>query len=300
MARPRRNASHEAPRVLLHPHHRGALAFSELFLRSGAAILAVLALSMAAASARRASRLRRCRAGSPRGSGVRHERPRPDGVLRRNNGGRVRALARRRRRWRSPLTTPVFFSTPLVIRCSRHRARPRRLPAGEGGHPRAARPRDGRAGRRTPPEPPRTRGEHRPRIGALVVGCVSTLVVAVVLARALALSPTVTASIGVKSVTAPIAIDYASLVNGNPYLTAAYRDPAGIIGAMLGLRGSWTGSASGRRSARTGARRDLARAGGRAANHRGTTPGRRRGRPMGEVAAVLTALIAPVLVPLLM
>jgi putative effector of murein hydrolase len=119
------------------------------------------------------------------------------------------------------------------------------------------------------------------------------------LARALALSPTVTASISVKSVTAPIAIELASLVNGNPTLTAAFVILTGMIGAMLG---PWLMD-------RVGIRAPLARglALGAISHGQGTaqaiTEGQLQGAAAGVamgVAAVLTALIAPVLVPLLM
>jgi putative effector of murein hydrolase len=68
----------------------------------------------------------------------------------------------------------------------------------------------------------------------LVTGSLSTLLAAVILAKAFAMSATIMASISVKSVTAPVAIEIAPMIHGNPALTTAFVIATGMIGAMFG------------------------------------------------------------------
>jgi putative effector of murein hydrolase len=73
-----------------------------------------------------------------------------------------------------------------------------------------------------------------PAIAGLVCGALSTLFAAVVLATAMGLGPTVIRSIGIKSVTAPIAVELAPFIDGDPALSVALVVATGILGAMLG------------------------------------------------------------------
>jgi predicted murein hydrolase (TIGR00659 family) len=68
----------------------------------------------------------------------------------------------------------------------------------------------------------------------LVVGSLATVVAAVLLAKGFALPATIVASISIKSVTAPIAIELATILGGHPTLTAVCVIATGMIGAMFG------------------------------------------------------------------
>jgi putative effector of murein hydrolase len=71
-------------------------------------------------------------------------------------------------------------------------------------------------------------------IAGLMAGALSTMVVAVVLARLFKLSRVIILSISVKSVTAPVAVEISRLLNADPTLTAAFVIVTGMIGAMVG------------------------------------------------------------------
>jgi putative effector of murein hydrolase len=73
-----------------------------------------------------------------------------------------------------------------------------------------------------------------PATTGLVLGAASTLCAAVGLGTAFGLAPIVLRSIGIKSVTAPVAAELAALIGGNPALTVSLVVATGIIGAMLG------------------------------------------------------------------
>lgn len=73
-----------------------------------------------------------------------------------------------------------------------------------------------------------------PVMAGLVVGSLSALVAAVFIAKFFALSDGILASLSVKSVTAPIAIELATLVGGDSTLTAVFVVVTGMIGAMFG------------------------------------------------------------------
>jgi putative effector of murein hydrolase len=132
----------------------------------------------------------------------------------------------------------------------------------------------------------------------LVVGSLSTLVAAVILARVFALSETILSSISIKSVTAPIAIELATIINANPTLTTVFVIATGMIGAMFG---PWLMNISGIYDplARGLALGTIAHGQGTAqAVIEGELQGAAAGVAMG-LAAVFTSCIAPFLVPFL-
>jgi putative effector of murein hydrolase len=73
-----------------------------------------------------------------------------------------------------------------------------------------------------------------PACVGLVVGSLAMVVAAVCLAKGFALSATIVASISLKSVTAPIAIELAPILGGHPTLTAVCVIATGMLGAMVG------------------------------------------------------------------
>jgi putative effector of murein hydrolase len=137
-----------------------------------------------------------------------------------------------------------------------------------------------------------------PALAGLAIGSLATLSAAVVLARLLGLPSVIRASISVKSVTAPIAVELAPIVHGSPTLTAAFVIATGMIGAMLG---PWLMSAAGIHDplARGLALGTVSHGQGTAqALIEGELQGAAAGIAMG-LAAVFTSVVAPVLVPLL-
>lgn len=73
-----------------------------------------------------------------------------------------------------------------------------------------------------------------PALAGLMAGAIGTLVTAVALTKALKFSETIVRSISIKSVTAPVAVELAPLINGDPALTVAFVIVTGMIGVMLG------------------------------------------------------------------
>ena len=73
-----------------------------------------------------------------------------------------------------------------------------------------------------------------PALGGIVAGASSTVLVALSLGMVLTLQPVVLRSMTVKSVTAPIALELAAIIHGNLTLAAAFVIATGMIGAMLG------------------------------------------------------------------
>jgi putative effector of murein hydrolase len=210
--------------------------------------------------------------------------------------GLSRIAAKRRP---SPLTTPVFFSTPIILlalKLTGMRAddyRPTKdlivLLLGPATVALAV---------------PLYRNRHTlvrnvlPALVGLAAGSVTTLVAALLLAKAFALSRVICASISIKSVTAPIAIELAPLVHGDSTLATAFVVLTGLIGAMLGpplldaarIRAPLArGLALGAISHGQGTAQAVAE---------GELQGAAAGIAMG-LAAVVTSLVAPVLVPLL-
>jgi putative effector of murein hydrolase len=138
-----------------------------------------------------------------------------------------------------------------------------------------------------------------PAISGLVCGAIATLSAAVALAVALGLAPIVVRSIGIKSVTAPIAVELAPLIGGDPALTVALVVATGILGAMLG---PWMLD-------RAGVRDPVARglALGTVATGIGTAQAAMEGEIQGAVAgvamgaaAVAISMIAPAFIPRLL
>jgi putative effector of murein hydrolase len=138
-----------------------------------------------------------------------------------------------------------------------------------------------------------------PAITGMLCGAMATLFAAVVLAAGLGLAPIVVRSIGIKSVTAPIAAELAPLIGGDPALTVALVVATGILGAMLG---PWLLD-------RAGVRDPVARglALGTVSTGIGTAQAAMEGEIQGAVAgvamgaaAVAISVIAPVLIPRLL
>ena len=73
-----------------------------------------------------------------------------------------------------------------------------------------------------------------PALAGLAAGATGTLLAAVGLAKALGFSQGIVRSISIKSVTAPVAVELALLVQGDPALTVAFVIVTGMIGVMLG------------------------------------------------------------------
>src|SRR5215472_4885348 len=197
------------------------------------------------------------------------------------------------RRYPSPFTTPVFFSTPIVIavlllaglRLEDYRPAkdvmvfllgPATVALAVPLHKNW-----------------RTLVENAlPALFGLAAGSLSTLLASASLAKLLALSPAVVASIAIKSVTAPIAIELAPIVHGDPTLAAGFVIATGMIGVMLG---PWLMNLVGIRAplARGLALGTISHGQGTAqAIHEGELQGAVAGIAMG-LAAVLTSLAGP-------
>jgi len=138
-----------------------------------------------------------------------------------------------------------------------------------------------------------------PAISGLICGAIATLSAAVALGVALRLAPIVVRSIGIKSVTAPIALELAPLIGGDPALTVALVVATGILGAMLG---PWMLD-------RAGVRDPVARglALGTVATGIGTAQAAMEGEIQGAVAGVAmgaaaigVSMVAPVFIPRLL
>jgi putative effector of murein hydrolase len=144
----------------------------------------------------------------------------------------ARALAKR---YSSPLTAPVFFSTVLIV-CV--------LVAGDIQYEHYVPVRDlvtwfigpATVALAVPVY------QHRklliryaaPALCGLAAGALATMLAALVVAIALRFSSELVRSIGVKSVTAPIAIELASLLHCDSSLTAGLVVATGLIGATFG------------------------------------------------------------------
>ena len=207
-----------------------------------------------------------------------------------------RALARR---YPSPLTTPVFFSTIVTIAVLIASGVPiadyapaQRILALLLGPATVSLAVPLYKNRRT------LLTNTLPAFGGLVVGTLTTLAAALVLARLLGLPSVIRASISIKSVTAPIAVELAPIIHGSPSLTAAFVIATGMIGAMLG---PWLMNVTGIHDplARGLALGTISHGQGTAqAVIEGELQGAAAGIAMG-LAAVLTSIVAPILVPLL-
>jgi len=203
------------------------------------------------------------------------------------------------RRYPSPLTTPVFFSTVLTILIL--------IPSGIGvdDYEPARRIMVFLLGPATVSLAVPLYKSRRtlltntlPAIAGLAVGSLTTLSATLVLARLLGLPSVIRASLSVKSVTAPIAIELAPIIHGSPTLTAAFVIATGMLGAMLG---PWLMNVIGIHDplARGLALGTISHGQGTAqAVIEGEIQGAAAGIAMG-LTAVFTSMVAPLLVPLL-
>jgi predicted murein hydrolase (TIGR00659 family) len=137
-----------------------------------------------------------------------------------------------------------------------------------------------------------------PALAGLVAGAVGTLLTAVALAKAMGFSQSIVRSISIKSVTAPVAVELARIIQGDPALTVAFVIVTGMIGVMLG---PWLLD-------RTGVRSPFARglALGTISHGQGTAQAALESELSGAiasialgVAAVFVSMIAPRLLPYL-
>jgi putative effector of murein hydrolase len=204
------------------------------------------------------------------------------------------------KRYPSPLTSPVFFSTPLVIA----------VVLLSGMHLSDYRPAKdiivSLLGPATVALAVPLYKNRQTLLGnllsaslGLALGSLSTLVIAALVARLFDLPQVIRASVSIKSVTAPVAIELAPMVNGDSTLAAAFVIATGIIGAMLG---PWLMD-------KTGIRAPLARglALGTISHGQGTAQAVIEGEVQGAaagiamvLAAILASFVAPILVPILL
>jgi len=204
------------------------------------------------------------------------------------------------KRYPSPLTSPVFFSTPLVIAVlllsGLHLGdyRPAKdIIVSLLGPATVALAVPLYKNRQT------LLGNLLPTSIGLALGSLSTLIIAVVVARLFDLPQIICASVSIKSVTAPVAIELAPMVNGDSTLAAAFVIATGIIGAMLG---PWLMD-------KAGIHAPLARglALGTISHGQGTAEAVAEGEVQGAaagiamvLAAILASFFAPILVPVLL
>lgn len=73
-----------------------------------------------------------------------------------------------------------------------------------------------------------------PAFVGIVLGTMSTILAAVLLTKLLDLSNEILASVSVKSVTVPVAVEITSIIGGDPALAAAFVVATGILGTMIG------------------------------------------------------------------
>ncbi|MBV8601066.1 MAG: LrgB family protein, partial [Candidatus Eremiobacteraeota bacterium] len=137
-----------------------------------------------------------------------------------------------------------------------------------------------------------------PALGGLVAGGLLTMIVALVSARLFGLDHALQATFAVKSITAAVAVDVARIVHGDPSLAAGFVVCTGMIGAAIGpfildkagvrtpiARGISLGTIShGQGTAQAASESELS--------------GAVAGVAMG-LGAVLTSLAAPLVVPLI-
>ncbi|CAB4956524.1 unannotated protein [freshwater metagenome] len=202
------------------------------------------------------------------------------------------------RRYPSPLTVPVFLSTPLVmlVLWGTH--------IDLSGYSQAKSIMTYLLGPATVAlAVPLYRHRHvlikdaLPFCVGLVSGTFSTMIAAIGCAKLLGLSPELQAALSIKSVTAPIAIALAPKIDADPTLTAGFVIITGLVGSMFG---PWllTRMRITRAEARGEALGTISHGQGTAeALHEGDLTGAASSIAMGS-AAVLTSLIAIPLVRL--
>jgi len=137
-----------------------------------------------------------------------------------------------------------------------------------------------------------------PAACGVVAGSLGTMIIAGLIARGFALAPDLVEAIALKSATVPIAVEIANLVHANPALTALFVVITGMIGAAFG---PWLLD-------RAGITNPLSRglALGTISHGQGTAQAATEGEFAGAVAgvamglgAICTSLAAPYLLPLL-
>lgn len=136
-----------------------------------------------------------------------------------------------------------------------------------------------------------------PALLGIVFGTISTILSSVFLAKLLNLSNEIIASSSVKSVTVPVAVEVSSIVGGDPALTAAFVVATGILGTTLG---PWLMNV-------TNITHPLSRglSLGTISHGQGTVQAATEGELEGAIAgvamglaAIFTAVMAPIIVPL--
>jgi putative effector of murein hydrolase len=146
------------------------------------------------------------------------------------------ALSRRlSRRWPSPFTSPVFFTTSATVAVFlltkvefSDYARAKEILTFLLGPATVALAMPLYRNRRL------LRANLLPASVGLAAGAIGTMVTAVLLAKAFGLSRTLVASISIKSVTAPVAVELARTIGADGTLTAAFVIMTGMLGVMLG------------------------------------------------------------------
>jgi predicted murein hydrolase (TIGR00659 family) len=73
-----------------------------------------------------------------------------------------------------------------------------------------------------------------PATCGLIAGSLGTMITAALIARAFGLAPDLSSSMAIKSATVPIAVEIAKLIQANPALTAIFAVVTGMIGAAFG------------------------------------------------------------------
>lgn len=140
-----------------------------------------------------------------------------------------------RRRWPSPFTTPVLFSTAIVIAVLAASGvsfadygPAKNIMTSLLGPATVALALPLYKNRRA------FFGNLIPALCGLLAGSLGTMMAAGFLARISGFTPQLVASIAIKSTTVPIAVEIARIVHGNPAWTAIFVVLTGIFGASLG------------------------------------------------------------------
>jgi putative effector of murein hydrolase len=125
-----------------------------------------------------------------------------------------------------------------------------------------------------------------PALAGICAGVTSTVLVALAGGVALGLSPDVLLSMSVNSLTAPVAVELVGILHSNVTLAAAFVIATGMLGAMLG---PWLMD-------HTGIRQPLARglALGTISHGQGTAQALSEGEQQGAIAAIAMGMAATV------